>query len=119
MIKYSSIKISFIRLGTKEWRMNRKMIFLLVAILILINCVVYEKTFHPEDLKGEARVIKKLSDGNYLVTAGYVGLYWDLCMREIKYESACMAKILNLLVAENSDGTWIVKPKMVEKLLVK
>lgn len=104
---------------TKEWRMNRKVIVLVMAILILISCATYKKTFHPGDLKGEAKVIKKLPDGNYLVTAGYVRLYWDLCMREIKYESACMAKILNLLVAENSDGTWIVKPQMVEKLWVK
>lgn len=95
------------------------MIVLLMVILIISFCVTHKKSFHPAELRGEAKVIKKLPDGNYLVTAGYVRLYWDLCVREIQYESACMAKILRLLVAENADGTWIVRPEMVEKLWVK
>lgn len=99
--------------------MRKKVILILGIILLLSSCTVYKKNFHPERLKGEAKVIKKLANGNYLVTAGYVRLYWDLCVREVKHESSCMTRVLRLLVAENSDGTWIVKPEMVEKLWVK
>lgn len=98
--------------------MKKISIFLVMAVLFLSSCTTY-KEFHPRQLRGEVRVIQKLANGNYLVTAGYVKRYWDSCMSQLRHESSCLAKILSLLVAQNPDGTWIVKPEMVEKARAK
>lgn len=98
--------------------MKKRVIFLVLVILVFISCSTY-RHFHPKQLRGESRVIQKLPNGNYLVTAGYVRKYWDSCVSQLKHESPCLAKILNLLVSENPDRTWEVKPEMVEQARVK
>ncbi len=77
-----------------------------------------EREFSPLDIRpGVAKVLAREEnpDGNYLVTAPLVRLFYLNCLDESRNADYCMMKIHTLIVAQNLDGTFWVKPEMVEE----
>lgn len=100
-------------------RRKRTILILLVLIfLIQVGCHYYHP-FRIKNLQGnEARVIRLLENGNYLVTGGYPKLCKKLLKKEYPNESNDYyeMKARHFLVAEYLDGTCEVKAQMVEKV---
>jgi hypothetical protein len=83
-----------------------------------VACSTVERKFSPEDIQpGLVKVLARgeNDDGNYLVTAPLVRQYYLNCLRESGNADYCMMKIHTLIVAENLDGTYWVKPEMVKE----
>ncbi|MGD2246734.1 MAG: hypothetical protein PVI11_09325 [Candidatus Aminicenantes bacterium] len=97
--------------------MKLKLIILLLFVC-LVACSTVERKFSPEDIQpGLVKVLARgeNDDGNYLVTAPLVRQYYLNCLRESGNADYCMMKIHTLIVAENLDGTYWVKPEMVKE----
>jgi len=98
--------------------MRKNIIILIVLVFVLSSCSVYTyNDFYVSRVRGgEAKILKKLPDGNYLVTSGYIRLYLKACkkiypkQKKEYYEG----KALALLCVEFVNGSWIVKPGLVK-----
>jgi len=78
-----------------------------------------EREFSPLDIRpGVAKVLAREQnpDGNYLVTGPLVRKFYLKCLDESGNVDFCMMRIHALIVAENLDGTFWVKPEMVEEV---
>jgi hypothetical protein len=74
--------------------------------------------FNPQSInRGEAKILDQEEgpNGNYLVTAGFVRKFYDDCVRVTRDRRGCRVRVYFLLIAENVDGTFWVKPAMVEE----
>lgn len=86
--------------------------------MLFVACSLTSRRFNPASIKsGEARIIaqEERPNGNYLVTAGFVRQFYDDCVRATGEKRPCEVKVYFLVVAENLDGTFWVKPAMVEE----
>lgn len=102
----------------------KKVLVLLAVVILLSSCTYLDiyHHFHPEELTGEAKVLKQEDNGDYIVTDGYVKQFFRLMLAEKSHDEAfprsayinARAMIFYYSVAQFCDGTWRVKPKMVE-----
>ena len=92
---------------------------LLILFLILsVACVSSPWRFNPQEIKrGEAKILaqEEQPGGYYLVTAGFVRKFYDDCVKSSGDKRGCEIRTHSLVVAENLDGTFWVKPSMVEE----
>ena len=97
--------------------MRSKFIIFLLFVC-LVACSTVERKFSPENIQpGVAEVLARREnpEENYLVTPPLVRQYYLNCLRESGNADYCMMKLHTLIVAENLDGTFWVKPEMVEE----
>lgn len=98
--------------------MRLKSIILLLLVCLVACSTVERKKFVPEDIQpGVAKVLARGEnpDGDCLVTAPLVRQYYLNCLRESGNADYCLMKLHTLIVAENLDGTFWVKSKLVEE----
>lgn len=94
---------------------SKILIFLLV---FCAACVATSRRFNPQSInRGEVKILAQEEEpnGNYLVTAGFVRKFYDDCVRATGDKRGCEVRVYFLLVAENMDGTFWVKPAMIEE----
>jgi len=99
---------------------QKRTIFILLALIFFIQtgCYYYHQ-FQIKELRGnEAKVIKLLKNGNYLVTGGYVKLYKKLLKKKYPKESNDWyeMKARYFLLVEYLDGNCEVRPEIVKKV---
>ena len=92
---------------------------LLILFLVLsFACVSSPWRFNPQEIKrGEVKILsqEQRPDGYYLVTAGLVRKFYDDCVKASGDKRGCGIRTHSLVVAENLDGTFWVKPGMVRE----
>jgi len=92
---------------------------LLILLLTLsVACVSSPWRFNPQKVKrGEVKILsqEERPDGYYLVTAGFVRKFYDDCVKTSGDKRGCEIRTHSLVAAENLDGTFWVKPAMVEE----
>jgi len=99
---------------------QKRTIFILLALIFFIQtgCYYYHQ-FQIKELRGnEAKVIKLLKNGNYLVTGGYVKLYRKLLKKKYpeKGEDWYEMKTIYFLLVEYLDGNCEVRPEIVKEV---
>lgn len=97
--------------------MKTRILILTITLLVIWGCTY--KSFSPKEIKpGEAKIIKQEEgpQGNYLVTSGFVRQYYEMCVKQTGNPGYCERRVLYLVVSENLDGTWWVKPEMIEQM---
>lgn len=91
---------------------------LILLLMLFVACGLTSRRFNPTSIKrGEAKIIaqEERPNGNYLVTSGFVRQFYDDCLRATRDKRYCEVRVYFLVVAENLDGTFWVKPAMVEE----
>lgn len=91
---------------------------LILLLVFSVACFPTHGRFSPRAInRGEAKIIAQEQgpSGNYLVTSGFVRKFYDDCVRFSGDRRHCEARVYALVVAENMDGTFWVKPAMVKE----
>ena len=106
----------------------KKLVFLFIVIIFLSMACVYldiYNEFRPEELKGEAKIVSHLPDGNYIVSEGYLKRFYRICLSEARTNLSergarayARSMILNpdYCILQYQNKTWLVRPKLIEEV---